>query len=138
MAPLMMPAEPNPAMARPTINMSDETAAPHSTEPNSKMAKKVKKDHLFSSNLAQEPQYYSFYNKGRANLGVEVCVYFSRQWLRRGAVGRLSSITLHPGLYEIAYLPNWYALAYHPTSGSELKVSVMRGIALTQRSVGKL
>lgn len=56
MAPLMMPAEPNPAMARPTINMSDETAAPHSTEPNSKMAKKVKKDHLFSSNLAQEPQ----------------------------------------------------------------------------------
>lgn len=56
MAPLMMPAEPNPAMARPTINMSDETAAPHSTEPNSKMAKKVKKDHLFSFNLAWEPQ----------------------------------------------------------------------------------
>lgn len=44
-APLMMPAAPIPATARPTINMADEVAAPHKTEPTSKMRKKARNDH---------------------------------------------------------------------------------------------
>ena len=47
MAPLMMPAAPNPAMARPTINIVDEMAAPQRMEPNSKMPKKNRKDDCF-------------------------------------------------------------------------------------------
>jgi len=44
MAPLMMPAAPSPATARPTINMAEETAAPQRTEPTSKMKKKNKNE----------------------------------------------------------------------------------------------
>jgi hypothetical protein len=47
MAPLIMPAAPNPATARPTMSMADETAAPQRTEPISKMPKKTKNDHCF-------------------------------------------------------------------------------------------
>lgn len=45
MAPLIIPAAPKPATARPTINMVEETAAPQSTDPSSKIAKKTKNDH---------------------------------------------------------------------------------------------
>jgi hypothetical protein len=44
-APFMMPAAPKPATARPMINMLDDTAVPQRTEPNSKIAKKTRKDH---------------------------------------------------------------------------------------------
>lgn len=44
-APLMIPEAPNPAIARPTMSMLDEMAAPQRTEPISKIAKKVKKVH---------------------------------------------------------------------------------------------
>jgi hypothetical protein len=44
-APVMIPAAPSPATARPTINMSEEVAAPHSTDPSSKMPKKTRNVH---------------------------------------------------------------------------------------------
>ena len=46
--PVKRPAEPMPAMARPTINMSDEVAAPLKAEPISKIRKKTRKDHRMS------------------------------------------------------------------------------------------
>lgn len=52
-APFIMPEAPNPATARPTINILDETAAPHRTEPTSKMAKKTRKDHYLVINVNQ-------------------------------------------------------------------------------------
>lgn len=45
-APFVRPEAPSPAMARPTISMTDDCAAPQSAEPTSKMAKKAKKDHF--------------------------------------------------------------------------------------------
>lgn len=45
MAPNIIPAAPKPATARPTINIAEETAAPQSTDPSSKIAKKAKKVH---------------------------------------------------------------------------------------------
>ncbi|THV46807.1 hypothetical protein BGAL_0358g00060 [Botrytis galanthina] len=45
-APFIKPAEPMPATARPTINMSDETAVPHNKEPNSKRKKKERNTYL--------------------------------------------------------------------------------------------
>jgi hypothetical protein len=44
-APLMMPAAPIPAIARPTMSMAEETAAPHRTEPISKMRKNRRKEY---------------------------------------------------------------------------------------------
>lgn len=44
-APLMMPDAPKPAMARPTINIADDWAAPQIAEPTSKMKKNAKKVH---------------------------------------------------------------------------------------------
>jgi hypothetical protein len=44
--PLMIPAAPRPATTRPTISIFEETAAPQSTEPDSKTPKNVKKVHL--------------------------------------------------------------------------------------------
>ena len=41
-APQKMPAEPTPAIARPTINAEDVGAAPHSAEPTSKMKIEIK------------------------------------------------------------------------------------------------
>lgn len=43
--PLAMPAAPRPAMSRPAMNIAEETAAPHRTDPTSKMAKKTKNAH---------------------------------------------------------------------------------------------
>ena len=43
--PFISPEAPKPAMARPTMSMGDDGAAPQSTEPSSKVAKKTKKDH---------------------------------------------------------------------------------------------
>jgi hypothetical protein len=50
MAPFMIPEPPSPAIARPTISMIEDVAAPHKTDPNSKMAKKNKKDHCSTIN----------------------------------------------------------------------------------------
>jgi hypothetical protein len=44
-APLDMPADPTPAMTRPTINMADDWAAPHKADPTSKSTKKVRNVH---------------------------------------------------------------------------------------------
>jgi hypothetical protein len=44
-APLFKPDAPMPATARPTISIADDCAAPQMTEPNSKMAKNVRKVH---------------------------------------------------------------------------------------------
>src|SRR5580700_3767821 len=46
-APFPIPDEPAPAMALPTMNMGDETAAPQMTDPTSKIKKKTRKDHCF-------------------------------------------------------------------------------------------
>lgn len=43
--PFISPEAPKPAMARPTMNMGDDCAAPQSAEPSSKVVKKTKKDH---------------------------------------------------------------------------------------------
>lgn len=45
-APLVMPDDPNPATVRPIINIFELTAAPHSTDPNSKMPRKARKQYL--------------------------------------------------------------------------------------------
>jgi hypothetical protein len=47
MAPFPIPDDPAPAMALPTMNMGDETAAPQMTDPSSKRKKKTRKDHCF-------------------------------------------------------------------------------------------
>lgn len=44
-APFERPEDPKPAMARPTMNMADDWAAPQSADPISKMRKKARKDH---------------------------------------------------------------------------------------------
>lgn len=44
-APFPIPDEPAPAMALPTMNMGEETAAPHMADPSSKTKKKTRKDH---------------------------------------------------------------------------------------------
>lgn len=44
-APFIRADAPTPATARPMISMADVCAAPHSAEPNSKMAKNPMKDH---------------------------------------------------------------------------------------------
>lgn len=44
-APFPMPEEPAPAMARPTISIADDCAAPHSKEPNRKTKKNTRKVH---------------------------------------------------------------------------------------------
>ena len=43
--PFIRPEAPKPAMARPTMSMGDDWAAPQSVDPSSKIAKKVRKDH---------------------------------------------------------------------------------------------
>lgn len=58
-APLIIPAAPKPATARPTINMTEETAAPQSTEPSSKIAKKTRKVHCFSVVSKNESSFRS-------------------------------------------------------------------------------
>lgn len=45
--PFPIPDEPAPAIALPTMNIGDETAAPQMTDPSSKMKKKTRKDHYF-------------------------------------------------------------------------------------------
>jgi hypothetical protein len=44
-APFIMPELPMPATTRPTINIFEELATPHSREASSKMAKKARKVH---------------------------------------------------------------------------------------------
>jgi hypothetical protein len=44
-APVVMPEDPKPAMARPMMNMVDDWAAPHRAEPISKTVKKMRKHH---------------------------------------------------------------------------------------------
>jgi hypothetical protein len=44
-APVAMPEDPRPAMARPPMNMDDDWAAPQSADPISKIMKKVRKHH---------------------------------------------------------------------------------------------
>ena len=53
--PLTIPAEPRPATARPTINITEDVAVPQSRDPNSKIPKKARKDHwdLVISNVRQ-------------------------------------------------------------------------------------
>lgn len=46
-APIVIPAAPKPATARPTINIDEEVAAPQSKEPSSKIPKKAIKVHCF-------------------------------------------------------------------------------------------
>jgi hypothetical protein len=41
-APIIIPAAPKPATARPTMNIDEEAAAPQSKEPSSKIPKKVR------------------------------------------------------------------------------------------------
>ena len=45
MAPLIIPAAPRPAMARPIISIKEEFANPHSSDPSSKTPKKKRKVH---------------------------------------------------------------------------------------------
>jgi len=47
-APFCRPAVPIPATARPTINILDDVATPHSRDPNSNRAKKEMNDHCQS------------------------------------------------------------------------------------------
>jgi len=47
--PLIRPAAPTPAMARPTMRNGEEVAAPDKTEPNSKIKKNVKNVHCVKS-----------------------------------------------------------------------------------------
>lgn len=44
-APVVMPEDPKPAMARPTMNMIDDWAAPQRADPSSKIKKKMRKHH---------------------------------------------------------------------------------------------
>lgn len=44
-APLATPADPIPAMRRPTMNIADECAAPQIADPTSKITKKTRKVH---------------------------------------------------------------------------------------------
>lgn len=44
-APLRMPAAPKPATALPHINITEELATPHKSDPSSKIEKKVRKTH---------------------------------------------------------------------------------------------
>lgn len=44
-APLATPADPIPAIRRPTMNMADECAAPQIADPTSKITKKTRKVH---------------------------------------------------------------------------------------------
>ncbi len=43
--PFISPEAPRPAIARPTISMTEDCAAPQSAEPSSKVVKKTIKDH---------------------------------------------------------------------------------------------
>ncbi len=45
MDPLIIPAAPRPATARPTVSIAEETATPHKSEPSSNTAKKARNDH---------------------------------------------------------------------------------------------
>lgn len=45
MEPFAIPAAPKPATKRPTMSIADETAAPQSAEPTSKMAKNTRNAH---------------------------------------------------------------------------------------------
>jgi hypothetical protein len=45
--PVATPAPPKPAINRPTMNIEDEVAAPHITDPTSNMRKKTKYVHCF-------------------------------------------------------------------------------------------
>lgn len=45
-APFIRPAPPRPAMARLMMSMLDDCETPHSSEPSSKMAKKIRKTFL--------------------------------------------------------------------------------------------
>jgi hypothetical protein len=40
-----MPEEPMPAIALPTMNIDDDWAAPHRSDPSKKIKKKTRKDH---------------------------------------------------------------------------------------------
>jgi hypothetical protein len=44
-APVKIPAPPSPAMALPTMNMSDDVAAPQMADPTSNSTQKTAKDH---------------------------------------------------------------------------------------------
>lgn len=132
MAPLMIPAAPKPATARPTINIAEETAAPQSKDPSSNIPKKNRNDHCGGSHVRKRTHSRRCSENGadgRTNLGVEVGINLPRQWLwGRAAMGSALSRRAEK-VRNTTHLPNWYALAYQPTSGSELKVSVIRGIA---------
>lgn len=54
-APLERPELPIPATALPTINMSDDLATPHKSDPNSNRARKVRKE--YCDLLAPFPSY---------------------------------------------------------------------------------
>jgi hypothetical protein len=43
--PFISPEAPKPAIARPTISMGEDWAAPHNAEPSSKIVKKTRNDH---------------------------------------------------------------------------------------------
>jgi hypothetical protein len=55
-APLKIPAEPTPAIARPTISATDEGAAPHSALPISKMKIETRKTVLILKNVYSFPK----------------------------------------------------------------------------------
>ena len=62
-APVAMPEDPKPAIARPTMNMTDDWAAPQSADPTSKMRKKTRKHHWTVG--CQSPQVHSLMQKKR-------------------------------------------------------------------------
>ena len=107
-APFWIPDAPNPATARPIINIFEEEATPQTNEPNSNRAKKARKVHLRkSAAVKQGTRLFTLESKLAYSLPVSG---------RRVAL--LQDKSVGPESYSIQhmYLASWYALPYHPTS----------------------
>lgn len=76
-----MPAAPRPAMARPIINITEETAAPHNMEPTSKTTKKKRNVHycVLMSGCCKEGIGNRQLYRGGANLGFEMGINLAYQ-----------------------------------------------------------
>lgn len=118
-APFIIPEPPRPATARPTINMREDVATPHSNDPSSKRSKNEMNTYCISVNfnlrnghkifrLAQTFELnwpYSFPVKGcRVQLSI-TSVSLHCTWRRSNAM--------------MAYFASRYALPYQPTSVKE-------------------
>lgn len=75
MAPFTIPAPPRPATARPTINIGEETAAPQSNDPSSKMPKRNRKVH-WDSLYVRDMRVHGMTLGVETHLGLEMGLYF--------------------------------------------------------------